>query len=110
MIDLGHALAAGDPVWPGDPPIEVTPLASSPFRLSRLSFGEHAGTHLGAPSHYGFVPTMDGFTPELAARQGLFHLENVAQVPPGLPDSMSYLLAPLKVTGASGAPTRLFVW
>lgn len=55
FVDLSHPLHAGDPGYPGDPPLACTPHATideDGYRLSRLSLGSHAGTHVDAPSHF----------------------------------------------------------
>jgi kynurenine formamidase len=56
--------------WPGDPPFLVEPAAALEthgFRLRRVSFGEHAGTHLCAPA--GFL--VDGVGVEAYAAETL---------------------------------------
>ena len=43
------------PIYPGDPPVDFTAHASleeDGFRVSRLTLGTHAGTHLDAPAHF----------------------------------------------------------
>lgn len=53
--DISWPLRPGMAVWPGDPPVELTPWASidqAGYRLQVLRVGEHTGTHIGAPSHY----------------------------------------------------------
>ncbi|WIV66855.1 cyclase family protein [Natrialbaceae archaeon AArc-T1-2] len=52
--DLSHPLADGTPVYPGDPPVEVEPAATvgdDGYRVTSLSLGTHAGTHVDAPAH-----------------------------------------------------------
>ncbi|MBI3449766.1 MAG: cyclase family protein [Acidobacteria bacterium] len=53
--DITRPLGTGFPSWPGDPPVEITRIASmsagGACDVSRLSFGAHAGTHVDAPSH-----------------------------------------------------------
>jgi len=47
--------APGLPVYPGDPPFEIEPIAqlgSAPFKLSRMSLATHTGTHVDAPAHF----------------------------------------------------------
>ena len=43
------------------------------------------------------------------ARQGAFHLENVALIPTDLPSLVDYILMPLRIAGGTGAPARLIV-
>jgi len=55
FINLSHPLAPSMPVWPGDPFITRTVSATishDGFNLNQWSFGEHTGTHVGAPSHF----------------------------------------------------------
>lgn len=55
IVSLSHVLAPDIPYWPGDPPVTFEPAASMAvhgYNLRRVSFGEHAGTHLVAPRSY----------------------------------------------------------
>lgn len=56
VYDITVPLAAGLPVYPGDPPFELEPLPPSegaaPFNLSRMSLSTHTGTHVDAPAHF----------------------------------------------------------
>jgi len=53
MIDLSHPLTAGMPVYPGDPPTAIQSIEVEPgIRVSRLTLGTHAGTHMDAPAHF----------------------------------------------------------
>ncbi|GAP08194.1 MAG TPA: cyclase family protein [Anaerolinea thermolimosa] len=55
FIELHHSLHAGVPVWPGDPPIQISDharLEREGYFLRRLNLGEHSGTHLNAPAHF----------------------------------------------------------
>lgn len=54
MHDLTHPIESGMPVYPGDPGVTVE--AADTFdadgcRVSELSCGSHAGTHVDAPAH-----------------------------------------------------------
>lgn len=43
------------PIYPGDPHVAFSPaaaLAVDGFRVSQVTFGTHAGTHVDAPSHF----------------------------------------------------------
>lgn len=43
------------PVYPGDPPVSLTPHASleaDGYRVMDIRLGTHAGTHLDAPAHF----------------------------------------------------------
>ncbi|MCP5111152.1 MAG: cyclase family protein, partial [bacterium] len=55
LIDLTHPLTHGMPVFPGDPPPVIEPLATLPedgFHTTRLDLCSHTGTHLDAPYHF----------------------------------------------------------
>jgi arylformamidase len=56
LIDVTLPLGAALPSFPGDPPFELTPVlklsAGSPYNVSRLVTGTHAGTHVDAPAHF----------------------------------------------------------
>jgi|GEM_PF-5774706 len=43
------------------------------------------------------------------ARHKVFHLENIAAAPPGLPLVMDYLLMPLRIDKGTGSPARLLL-
>lgn len=55
FIDITAPLGPGTPVYPGDPPVDLTPLPATSstggFTLSRLTLGTHAGTHVDPPAH-----------------------------------------------------------
>ncbi len=55
LIDLTHPLADGQPNFPLDPPIRVTPfhtVASIGYNLAEIGMSTHQGTHLDAPYHF----------------------------------------------------------
>jgi len=55
VVFLSHAVRAGDPVFPGDPPVQVSPAATietDGYHLQLLVTGEQAGTHWAAPAHF----------------------------------------------------------
>ncbi|APE38376.1 cyclase [Nocardia mangyaensis] len=54
VVDLTHTLTPQLPVWPGNPPIAMVPVAwhaSGGFDQLALGYWEHTGTHLDAPAH-----------------------------------------------------------
>ncbi|NNH71522.1 cyclase family protein [Nocardia uniformis] len=54
VIDLTHVLSAQLPVWPGNSPFTMVPVAwhdHGGFGQNALVLWEHTGTHLDAPSH-----------------------------------------------------------
>lgn len=75
MFDLTHPVETGLPTYPGDPPVEVTPHATHAadgYRVSAVSLGSHAGTHVDAPAHT--EPdgrTLDTFRPSAFAFDAL---------------------------------------
>ncbi|HYB89314.1 MAG TPA: cyclase family protein [Streptosporangiaceae bacterium] len=55
VVFLSHVLAAGAPVFPGDPPVEISPAATvghDGYYLQHVAGGEQAGTHWAAPAHF----------------------------------------------------------
>ncbi len=54
IIDVSRPLFDGMPVYPGNPPTEITSSRRASAKSSALSvysFGSHNGTHVDAPSH-----------------------------------------------------------
>jgi arylformamidase len=54
-LDLTHRIEQNMPVFPGDPPPEireVTTLGKDIYSVQSISFNNHIGTHLDAPSHF----------------------------------------------------------
>lgn len=52
--DLSQPIADGMAVYPGDPPVDIEPLAtlaSDGYRQTALSIDTHTGTHIDAPAH-----------------------------------------------------------
>lgn len=57
IIDLSHPLDDATPVYPGDPPLQLTRLMSAgaegaPYTLHAIATTLHAGTHADAPAHF----------------------------------------------------------
>jgi arylformamidase len=56
IIDISRPIGPDTPVWPGDPPVLVEPVArvaaGDPADVSRLSLGTHTGTHVDPPAHF----------------------------------------------------------
>ena len=54
--DITLTISPGMPLWPGDPPVELSQVLSMDLgadaNLSRLSFSLHTGTHVDAPHHF----------------------------------------------------------
>ncbi len=53
IIDISLPLSADMVVYPGTPPIELTPTKSTATGslLTKITFSSHTGTHIDAPSH-----------------------------------------------------------
>jgi arylformamidase len=56
IIDISRPIGPDTPVWPGDPPVLVEPVArvgdGDPADVSRLVLGTHTGTHVDPPAHF----------------------------------------------------------
>ncbi len=68
IVDLSHVITTEIPLWPGDPPVELEPVAqfdTDGYYLRRFSIGEHSATHMNAPNsfHEGGIG-IDGYAPE----------------------------------------------
>jgi arylformamidase len=69
VIDISRTIAAGSPVYPGDPPVRLDRVADfeadRPYRLTEFGGSVHLLTHIDAPAH--FIPggaTIDHIPPE----------------------------------------------
>lgn len=54
LVDLTHPIEDGMQTYPGDPSVSIAPaatMADDGARVSALSLGSHAGTHVDAPAH-----------------------------------------------------------
>jgi kynurenine formamidase len=55
VVFLSHVLDDSTPVFPSDPPVEISPAATverDGYYLQHVSFGEQAGTHWAAAAHF----------------------------------------------------------
>jgi arylformamidase len=56
IYDISVPISPELPIWPGDPPVQVTQIQhldrGDPMTLSRLQMGAHTGTHVDAPAHF----------------------------------------------------------
>jgi arylformamidase len=82
IIDITRPVSADLPVWPGDPPVVIEPVArieaGDPAAVSRLALGTHTGTHVDPPAH--FLPgaaTVDALPLEVLVGPAV-----VVEVPP----------------------------
>ena len=68
VVSLSHPIHPAIPTWPGDPPIELEPVASyeqEGYFLRRLALGEHSATHASAPAaFFPGAPGVDEYAPE----------------------------------------------
>jgi arylformamidase len=64
LLDVSLPLDARLPIWPANPPFDLTPekqiSAGASSNVSRLTLGTHTGTHVDAPRHMiDGAPTLD---------------------------------------------------
>ena len=55
VVDLTHPFSSSLPVYPGYKPVQVRPrstIAQDGFANNEVTFDEHTGTHVDAPSHF----------------------------------------------------------
>jgi arylformamidase len=56
IYDVSMPIVTGGLVYPGNPPISITPQQAisqgASANVSRLDFGSHTGTHVDAPKHF----------------------------------------------------------
>lgn len=56
IYDVSIPVRSGGVVYPGNPPISITPqqaiAAGAGANVSRVDFGSHTGTHVDAPKHF----------------------------------------------------------
>ena len=62
VVDLTHDLQDAVPIFPGGVPFTLEPLTrlSDGYYMNSFTCGEHTGTHVDAPAHFGKgLPTVD---------------------------------------------------
>lgn len=67
VIDLSHTIDETMPHWPSDPRTRFTLVADVEkhgYMLRKMTVGEHSGTHLGAPCHFGGGNGVDDIKPQ----------------------------------------------
>jgi arylformamidase len=56
LYDATRPLSPSIPIYPGDPPVEITPVAQLAWgdaaNVSRVVLTSHSGTHIDAPRHF----------------------------------------------------------
>ncbi len=100
--DLSHPVTTGMTVYPGDPPVAITPaltLERDGVAVAELRIGSHSGTHLDAPAHTvpGGRTTGSITLDELMGEALVVHL-------PALPSRTTYGLAALDAALRYGVP------
>lgn len=75
VVDLSHVISVNIPLWPGDPPVELEPVAdfeNDGYYLRRFSIGEHSATHMNAPnSFHDGAAGIDSYEPASLVRQAV---------------------------------------
>jgi arylformamidase len=102
LIDLSHSIHTGMPIWPGDPPVRLTPAAATSevgYNLLSLELGSQSGTHVDAPFHVddraptlGELPLERFVGPAVVA--DLRHLDEHAAIKPDHLEALRGRLAP----------------
>ncbi len=68
IVDLSHVISTDIPLWPGDPAVELEPVAqfdTDGYYLRRFSIGEHSATHMNAPNSFHEDGVgIDAYSPE----------------------------------------------
>ena len=55
VVDLSHIVSPKIPLWPGDPHVVFTvvaTMAKDGYYLRKFSIGEHSATHMNAPNSF----------------------------------------------------------
>jgi arylformamidase len=75
IIDLSQPLRTGQPVYPGDPPVELIPRlthAEHGNAVTEIHMGTHDGTHMDAGYHFfAEKPTIDQYSVERFVGSGV---------------------------------------
>ncbi len=74
VVDLTHDLREGTPIFPGGIAFSLEPLTqlSDGYYMNSFVCGEHTGTHIDAPAHFGKgLPTVDEIPPTRLVSQGI---------------------------------------
>ena len=114
IIDISRPLSQATPVWPGDPPVIVEPVArvedGDPAAVSRLALGTHTGTHVDPPAHFfPGEPAVDALPldvligPAVVAQFDSGPIDDTALESMALPQGSPRVL--LKTGGDAGAVT-----
>lgn len=70
VLDLTYTLSPDFPLWPGNPPVSITNIATvanDGFYANDIAYTEHTATHMDAPAHF----IADGLTADLLPVQQL---------------------------------------
>jgi kynurenine formamidase len=97
VVFLSHLLAPGTPVFPGDPPVQVSLAATiedDGFYLQRVCSGEQSGTHWAAAAHFSpGAATADQLDPA-----DFFHPAAVVDVRAGAAEDPDFALSVRDIT------------
>jgi len=81
IYDVSLSISQSLPVWPGDPPIQVSRIQKmedgAPANVTVMKMGAHVGTHVDAPYHFlgGETPTVEKLSLKLlTGRAYVLHL------------------------------------
>jgi arylformamidase len=81
IYDITVPITTAMPVWPGDPPVAISPISQiakgSRSNVSQLSLATHTGTHLDPPRHF----IQSGDTLDQVALDTLIGPADVAYLP-----------------------------
>lgn len=69
VVDLSHVVSPKIPLWPGDPKVVFTvvaTMAKDGYYLRKFAIGEHSATHMNAPNSFvsGNTQAITSFSPE----------------------------------------------
>jgi arylformamidase len=88
IVDLTRPLGLETPVFPGDPPITLTRVATDDtdgYEVTQICLGSHSGTHLDAPRHFfADGPTLSDYPVERLVGEGV--VIDVRMAPSGIVD------------------------
>jgi len=97
VVDLTHVLHPGFPVWPGESPVDITPLITfeaDGCSVNRITASEHIGTHLDAPRHFWHGPSAEHLDPAgFFAPLAVIDIRDRARIDPDATLTVADLLA-----------------
>lgn len=119
LLDITRPLGPQTTIFPGDPPVSLTPALDprrgDPARVTRLVTGTHAGTHVDAPCHLaglrGGVETLPlealiGPVQVIETAGRAVRPSDVARIPPRAPRRVLFRGSPVVLPAAARALAR----